>query len=75
MSDYRRGSDKCPELLTTQLVTTSKYNSLIGLHTLKINVTEAHIVFYIFTNRFLVTDFDNVLCLRPYRLANITQHN
>jgi hypothetical protein len=28
--------------LYTQLVTTSKYNSLTGLHTLKIAVTEAH---------------------------------
>jgi hypothetical protein len=59
------------EHLYTQLVTTSKYNSLTGLHTLKITVTAAHIKSSVFTSRFLVTDPNNFLCLRPYRLANI----
>jgi hypothetical protein len=55
------------------MVTVSNYNSLIGLHTLKITATAAHIVFYGFTNRFLITDPNNILCLRPYQLANIPQ--
>jgi hypothetical protein len=61
--------------LYTQLVTTSNSNSLTDLHTLKITVTAKYIFFYIFTSRFLVTDLNNVLCLRPYRVANTPQLN
>jgi hypothetical protein len=61
------------EHLYTQLVTTSNYNSRTSWRTLKITVTAAHIVFHAFTSRFLVTDPNNVLCLRSYRLANISQ--
>jgi hypothetical protein len=60
-------------LTHTTLITTTNYNSLSGLHALKITVTAAHIFFYVFTSRFLVTASDNVLCLRPYRLVNILQ--
>jgi hypothetical protein len=42
MSDCRRGLDWWFDLLTTQLITTSNYNSLTGLHTLQIPVTAAH---------------------------------
>jgi hypothetical protein len=46
MSDYRWGLDWWLDLLLTtytQLVTTSNYNSLTGLPTLKITVTTAHV--------------------------------
>jgi hypothetical protein len=59
--------------LYTQLITASNYNSLTGLHTLKITVTAAHIVFYVFISHFLATNSNSVLCLRPYRLTNIPQ--
>jgi hypothetical protein len=60
--------------LYTQLVTTSIYNSLTCLHTLKDHCKcSTHKVFYVFTSRFLVTDLNSVLCLRLYRLANIPQ--
>jgi hypothetical protein len=58
--------------LYPHLITTSKYNSLTGLHTLKITVTAAHKVSYVFTSRFLVTDPNNVLCLRSCRVANVS---
>jgi hypothetical protein len=61
------------EHLYTQLVTISIYNSLTGLHTLKITVTAAHTKSSVFTSRFLVTDPDSVLCLGPCRLPNIPQ--
>jgi hypothetical protein len=48
-----------------QMITTSNCNSLTGLHTLKITVTAAHLKFSVFTSRFLVTDFSNVLRQRP----------
>jgi hypothetical protein len=41
--------------LYTELVITSNYNSLIGLHTLKITVTTAHVKYFVFIGRFLVT--------------------
>jgi hypothetical protein len=63
------------EHLYTQLVTTSNYNRLIGLHTLKITVIAAHIKYPVFSSRFLATDPNNVLCERPYRLANIAQQS
>jgi hypothetical protein len=53
--------------------TTSNYNSLTGLHTLKITVTAAHIKSSVFTSHLLVMDLDSVLCLCPYHLANILQ--
>jgi hypothetical protein len=28
---------------------------------------------FVFTSRFLTTDPNSVLCLRPYRLANVSQ--
>jgi hypothetical protein len=73
--DYRRGLDWWLDLLNTykQLVTTSNYNNLTGLHTLKTTVTAAHVIFYVFISRFLVTNPNNVSCLRPYRLANNPQ--
>jgi hypothetical protein len=60
--------------LYTQLVTTSNYNNLTGLYTLQMTVTTAHKIFYAFISRFLVTDPDSVLCLRPCRLTNIPLH-
>jgi hypothetical protein len=50
------------EHVFTQLVSTSNYNSLAGLHNLKITVTAAHKIFHVFTSRFLVTDPNNFLC-------------
>jgi hypothetical protein len=55
--------------LYTQPVTTSNYNSLTGFY------TAAHIILYVFASRFLVTDHNNALCLRHYRLSNIPQLN
>jgi hypothetical protein len=45
ISGYRRGVDWWLNLLNTytQLITTSKYDSLTGLHTLNITVSVAHI--------------------------------
>jgi hypothetical protein len=49
---------------------TTRNNSLTGL---QITNCSTHKVFYVFISRFLVTDPDNVPCLRSYRLANIPQ--
>jgi hypothetical protein len=59
----------------TLIHTTRNYNcnSLTGLHTVYITVTAAHIKYFIFTSRFLVTDPNSVLCLHRYRIANIPQ--
>jgi hypothetical protein len=43
------------------------------VYTLKITVTAAHIVFFVFASSFLVTDPNNILCQRPYRLPNTPQ--
>jgi hypothetical protein len=60
--------------LYKQLITEIEYNSLTGLHTLKITVTVAHRKpFCVFSSRFLVTDPNDVLCLRPYQPANLSQ--
>jgi hypothetical protein len=57
MSDYGRSLDWWLDLLTTytQLVTTSNYNSLTSLRTLKITVTAPQIKSSVFTSRFPVT--------------------
>jgi hypothetical protein len=47
------------------MVITSNYNSLATAHT---KYSQA-----VFTIRFLVTDPNNVLCLRPYWLVNVSQ--
>jgi hypothetical protein len=49
----------------THYITHSKYHCYYSTHK----------VFTVFTSRFLVTDFNTVLCLRPYRLAHIPQLN
>jgi hypothetical protein len=56
-----------------QIVTTSDYNILTCLHTLKVTVTAAHIVFCVFNSRLLVMDLNAVLCLCPYCLAHTPQ--
>jgi hypothetical protein len=61
--DYRRGFGLVIGFTDTQLVTTSNYNSLTDLHTLKISVKcSIYKAFYVFTSRFLVMDPNNVLC-------------
>jgi hypothetical protein len=55
-----------------QIVSASNYNSLIALHTLKITHYNCS-THEVLTSRFLVTHPNNVLCLSPYRLANIPQ--
>jgi hypothetical protein len=53
-----------------QIVSTSNYNSLTGLHTQKITVIADLCVFI---SLFLVKNPNNVFVLLPYRLANIPQ--
>jgi hypothetical protein len=59
ISDYRRDSNLVNRFIEhSQVVTTSNYNSLTGLHTLKITVTTEHKIkssMSVFTRRFLVT--------------------
>jgi hypothetical protein len=62
------------EYLYTQLVTARNYSSLHWFTDSKDHFNcSTYKVFYVFTSRFLVTDPNNVLCLRRYRLVNIPQ--
>jgi hypothetical protein len=56
-----------------EMATTSNYNALANSYTRLL--TTAHIKFsqFVFINRFLVMDPNNILCLRPYWLANFSQ--
>jgi hypothetical protein len=56
----------------TQQVTLSNYNSLTGLHNLKVTVTEAHKKSSVFTSRFLVTDpiISSVNVLTGWRISH-----
>jgi hypothetical protein len=56
-----------------QMVTTSNYNALANWCTRLLTTAHNKYSKFVITSRFLVTDPNNVLCLSPYRLANIPQ--
>jgi hypothetical protein len=56
-----------------QMETTSNYNALANSCTPLLTTTHTKYSQSVFTSRFLVTDTSNVLCLRPYWLANVPQ--
>jgi hypothetical protein len=53
-----------------QMVITSDYNTLANSCTRLLTRAHAKPSQFVFTNRFLITDPNNVLCLLPYWLAN-----
>jgi hypothetical protein len=60
-----------------QIVTISNYSSIANSHTLQLTTVHTKFSQFVFTNRFLVTDPNNVLSLCSYWLANashITKH-
>jgi hypothetical protein len=56
-----------------QIVTTSNYNALANSCIRLLTTANTKSSQFVFTSRFLVTDPNNVLCLFPYRLVNISQ--
>jgi hypothetical protein len=54
-----------------QIVTTS--NSIANSHILHFTTAHNKSSQFVFTSRFMVTDPNNFLCLRPYRLPNVSQ--
>jgi hypothetical protein len=56
-----------------QIVTTSNYFAVTNSHTPQFTRARNMYPQFVFTGRFLVTGPNNVFCLRPYLLANITQ--
>jgi hypothetical protein len=74
MSDYRRGLViGFIEHIYTQLVTTSNYKAVANSCTRLLTTVYAKSSQFVFTSRFLVTDPNNVLCLRPCLLFSILQ--
>jgi hypothetical protein len=55
------------------ITTTSNYKALANSCTRPLTPAHTKSSHFVFTSHFLVTDPNNVLCLRPYRLANILQ--
>jgi hypothetical protein len=49
------------------------YDTIANSYTLQFTTTHIKFSQFDFTSRFLVTDPNNVLCLLPYRLANVSQ--
>jgi hypothetical protein len=56
-----------------QIVTTSNYSAISNSHTLQFTTARTKSSQFAFARRFLVTDSNSVLCLRPYWLANVSQ--
>jgi hypothetical protein len=56
-----------------QILTTSNHNALANSCTRLLITAHTKPSHFVFTTRFLVMDSNNVLCLCPYRLANISQ--
>jgi hypothetical protein len=56
-----------------QIVTTSNYSTITNSRTQQFTTAYTTSSQFVFINRFLVTDPNNVSCLRPYRLANVSQ--
>jgi hypothetical protein len=56
-----------------QMVTTSNYSAIADSHTLQFTTAHTKPSQFVFTSRLLVTDPNNVLCLRPYRLAIVSK--
>jgi hypothetical protein len=56
-----------------RIVNTSNYNTLANSCTRLLTKAHTKSSQFVFTNRFLVTDSNNVLCIRPYWLANVSQ--
>jgi hypothetical protein len=74
MSDYRRGFGMVFGFIEhLQIVTTSNYKAVANSCTHLLTTAHTKFSQFVFTSRFLVTDTNNVLCLRPYRLANVSQ--
>jgi hypothetical protein len=55
-----------------QLVTTSNYNALTNSCTRLLTTAHTKTSHFVFTSRFMVTDPNNVLCLRPSWLVNVS---
>jgi hypothetical protein len=55
------------------IVSTSNYSALASPHTLQFITARKKYFQFVFTSRFLITDPNNVLCLRTYLLANVPQ--
>jgi hypothetical protein len=58
-----------------QMVTTGNYNTLANTCTRLLTAAHSKSSQLVFTIRFLVTDPNNVLCLRSYWLENVSQLN
>jgi hypothetical protein len=54
-------------------VTTSNYNALANSGTRFLTTAHTKSSQFVFTDRFLINDPNNVLCLRPYWLAKVSQ--
>jgi hypothetical protein len=56
-----------------QIITTSNYSAIANSRTLQFTTAHTKSSLFVFTSRFLGTGPNNVLCLRPYWLANVSQ--
>jgi hypothetical protein len=70
MSDYTRSLDLVIGFIDhLQMVTKSNYNAVTNSYTRLLTTAHTKSSQFVFTSRSLVTDPNNVLCLRPSRLA------
>jgi hypothetical protein len=53
------------------MVTTVNYSAIANAHIEQFIIARNKSSQFVLTSRFLVTDPNNVFCLRPYRLANV----
>jgi hypothetical protein len=55
------------------MITTNNYSALANSCTCPLTTAHTKSFQFVFTSRFMVTGSNNVLCLRPYWLANVSQ--
>jgi hypothetical protein len=55
------------------VLTTGNYSAIFNLHTLQFTTSHTKSSQFDFTSCFLVTDTNNILCFRPYWMANVLQ--
>jgi hypothetical protein len=72
--DYRRGFELLIGFIERiQVVTSSNFGAMANSHIQQFTTARTKSSQFVFTSRFLVVDPNNVLCLRLYTLANVSQ--